>query len=367
MPVERPAGDVDDPAHQRVAVGVQARAGHRHEHVALAHPVRPEDLVGLHHAGHRAGHVVLVRAEQAGVLGGLAADEGARRPRRTPAAMPCTMRRDALRDDPAAGDVVGHEQRLGAAHDDVVDDHADQVEADRVVHVERLRDRDLGAHAVGAGRQQRRGMPGSALASNSPAKPPSPPSTSGRVAWRPHCLHQLDGLVTGLDVDTGGGVGDRLGMVPAWARPGVARSGRARSAAPVSRERGAPAGRASSGRGQRVARAAGQAGAHPRPRRGGRAPRHRAGDRCDARGVVRADLEAASRQVLPSRSDCGQLDRVLAGEARRAQRGRGLARSPRPCPPRRCNRGSRRRCARGSPRRARPVAMSSARVAKSMP
>ena len=43
--------------------------------------------------------------------------------------------RDPLRDDLAAGDVVGHEQRLGAAHDDVVDDHADEVEADGVVHV----------------------------------------------------------------------------------------------------------------------------------------------------------------------------------------------------------------------------------------
>ena len=44
---------------------------------------------------------------------------------------------------------------LRADHDDVVDDHADEVLADRVVLVEGLRDRDLGAHAIRAGGEQR--------------------------------------------------------------------------------------------------------------------------------------------------------------------------------------------------------------------
>ena len=61
---------------------------------------------------------------------------------------------DALGHDLAAGDVVGHEQRLRADHDDVVDDHADEVLADGVVLVEGLGDRDLGADAVRRGRQQ---------------------------------------------------------------------------------------------------------------------------------------------------------------------------------------------------------------------
>ena len=92
--------------------------------------------------------------EQAGVLGGLAADQRA--------AGQHAALGDALDDggdplghDLAAGDVVGHEQRLGAADHEVVDDHADQVVADGVVPVERLRDRDLGADAVGGGREQR--------------------------------------------------------------------------------------------------------------------------------------------------------------------------------------------------------------------
>jgi len=58
-------------------------------------------------------------------------------------------RRDAFRHDFAAGDVVGHEERFGATHDEVIDDHADEVDADRVVLIHGLRDRNLGTDAVG--------------------------------------------------------------------------------------------------------------------------------------------------------------------------------------------------------------------------
>jgi hypothetical protein len=57
--------------------------------------------------------------------------------------------RDAFRIDLATGDVVGHEQRFGSAHDKVVDHHADQVEADGVVAVQGLGDGNFGAYAVG--------------------------------------------------------------------------------------------------------------------------------------------------------------------------------------------------------------------------
>ena len=76
-----------------------------------------------------------------------------------PSAMPATIVGDLLGHDLAGGDVVGQEQRLGADHDEVVDDHGDQVDADRVVPVERLRDRDLGADAVGRGGQHRLRVP----------------------------------------------------------------------------------------------------------------------------------------------------------------------------------------------------------------
>ena len=82
-------------------------------------------------------------------------------PARTqPRATPAHDRGDPLRPDPPADHVVGHEQRLGPADDQVVDDHADQVDADRVVDAESLRDHHLGAHAVGGGGQQRPPHPG---------------------------------------------------------------------------------------------------------------------------------------------------------------------------------------------------------------
>ena len=65
----------DDVAHERVAVRVQAAAREREHDVAVADAVGAEDAVGLDDAGRRAGDVVVVDAEEARVLGGLAADE----------------------------------------------------------------------------------------------------------------------------------------------------------------------------------------------------------------------------------------------------------------------------------------------------
>ena len=83
----------------------------------------PSSLLGLDDARRGTRHVVVVGVEQSGVLGGLAADQ------RTPgdhAGLGDALHdgSDPLGDHAAAGDVVGHEQRLGAADDEVVDDHA---------------------------------------------------------------------------------------------------------------------------------------------------------------------------------------------------------------------------------------------------
>ena len=55
----------------------------------------------------------------------------------------------------AGGEIVEEEQRLGALHQDVVDAHRHQVDADGVVAVELERQLQLGADAVGAGNQHR--------------------------------------------------------------------------------------------------------------------------------------------------------------------------------------------------------------------
>ena len=113
-----------------------------------------------------------------GMLGGLAADERAARL--------LAAGGDALDDvggdvdvEPLAHEVVEEEQRLGALHEDVVDAHRDEVDADRVVAVERERELELGAHAVGAGDEHR--LPVALRSSTSAPKPPMPASTSGRI------------------------------------------------------------------------------------------------------------------------------------------------------------------------------------------
>ncbi len=208
MPVVRPGSELENPPDQRVTVGVQARGAHGHDDVTVTHALGPQHRVGLHHAGGRPRDVVLVRAQQAGVLGRLAADErhpdGRARLRGAP-----HDGGDALRDDPAAGDVVGHEQRPRPADDDVVDDHPHQVVPDGVVDVHGLRDGDLGPDAVGAGGQQRTSVRQQRARVEEPGEPTEAAQHLGAVGGGHRCPHQLHGAVARLDVDSGAGVGDR--------------------------------------------------------------------------------------------------------------------------------------------------------------
>ena len=197
---------------QGVAVGVQPGRLHGDHRVAGTDPAGAEQVVGLHDAGGRPRDVVLVGLEQARVLGGLATDQRA-------AGLDARLgdalddRRDPLGDDPAGGDVVGEEQRLRAAHDQVVDEHADQVEPDRVVLVERLRDRHLGAHAVGGAGQQRPLVRLQRAGVEQAGEAADAADHLGAAGLLDPALHQLHGPVTGLDRDTGRGV--RRRRVPA--------------------------------------------------------------------------------------------------------------------------------------------------------
>ena len=207
VPVERPPGVLDDLAHERVAVGVQARAGHPQHHVAGADALRTEHRGILHDPGRGTGDVVLVRLEQARVLGGLATDEGDAG-LLAGAGDAADDGGDALGHDLAGRDVVGHEERLGAAHDDVVDDHADEVEADGVVDVEGLGDGDLGADTVGRRREDGSVHAGDGAGVEHAREAAEPAEDLGTGRATDVGLHQLDGLVTGLDVDSGCGIGD---------------------------------------------------------------------------------------------------------------------------------------------------------------
>ena len=72
------------------------------------------------------GNVIVVNSEKTWVLSGLAANKGDAN-RRTSLGDAANDVGNALRVHLAARDVVGHEDRLGAHHDDVVNDHRHEV------------------------------------------------------------------------------------------------------------------------------------------------------------------------------------------------------------------------------------------------
>ena len=192
-------------AHQGEAVGVQAVGAQGEDHVPAAHLAGGDGLCLVHHAHGEARQVVVLGGHEAGVLGGLAADEGA-------AGLDAALRHAG--DDGghllwfvlADGDIVQEEQGHGAAADDIVDAHGYAVDADGVVAVHQLGDADLCAHAVGAGDQAGLGHAGN-VQGEQPAE-----AADGLPHARGHGpghmpLHQLHGLVAGGDVHAGGGVG----------------------------------------------------------------------------------------------------------------------------------------------------------------
>ncbi len=130
--------------------------GEAKDHVAHGDIGARQQRIALGGADRKAGEIVVAVDIHAGHLGGFAAHEGAAR---TPASFG-DAGHEAAADigvETAARIVVEEEQRLGALHDDVVDAHRHQVDADRVGHGGLDRDLELGADAVGAGDQDRVG------------------------------------------------------------------------------------------------------------------------------------------------------------------------------------------------------------------
>ena len=210
LALQAPAGVLDDAAHQGVAVGVQPGGAQGDQDVAGAHLLSAEHPVRFDDAGGGPGDVVLVGGHEAGVLGGLPAQQ---RGADGGAGLGDAAHDvgDPLGDDVPAGDVVGHEQGAGPDHDDVVDDHAHQVLADGVVDVEGLGDGDLGAHPVGGGGQQGAAVVAQGGDVHEPGEAPDA-ADDGRGHGGGHgVLHERDGPVPGGGVHAGIGVGDGEG------------------------------------------------------------------------------------------------------------------------------------------------------------
>ena len=100
-----------------------------------------------------------------------------------PSAMPSITRAAAVDLEPAGGEIVEEEQRLGALADQVVDAHRDEVDADGVEPPGLDGELELGADPVGRGDEDRVGVAGGPQVEEraEPAEPRHHPGPRGRA------------------------------------------------------------------------------------------------------------------------------------------------------------------------------------------
>jgi len=109
----------------------------------------------------------------------------------------------------STGEIVQEKQRFRPLHDEIVDRHGDEIDADRMMRAGFNRDLELGADTVGRGHQDRIGE-AQALEVEQGAE-----SADFCVRSRPRgranqWLDQLHHAITGIDVDAGPGIGEAL-------------------------------------------------------------------------------------------------------------------------------------------------------------
>ncbi len=198
--------------HERVAIGVDAARREAEDDVPRLH-LRPIDHLGpVNHAHAEAGEVVFCRLHDAGMLGHLAAHQGA-----AGLTAPLGYAGDDLRGElcveRADRDVVEEEERLCAAGEDVVRAHGDQIDANRLVPAQQLREPEFGAHAVGPAHEYR-------VAHLLERRSAEQPAKAADVADDLAAVRRADGVADEVDrarslggVHTGVAVGRRAGVV----------------------------------------------------------------------------------------------------------------------------------------------------------
>ena len=167
-----------------------------------------QQRAALGSAHREAGEVVILLGVHARHLGGLAADQRA-------AGLDAAIGYAAddldadLRIELAGGVVVEEQQRLGALHDQVVDAHRHEIDADRRMQPALDRDLDFGADAV-IGRDQDRIAEAGGLEVKQPAEP-ADLGIGPRPARGAHQrLDLVDHRIAGIDVDAGLGIGQSV-------------------------------------------------------------------------------------------------------------------------------------------------------------
>ena len=195
----------EDAARERVAVRVQADRGQADQDVALAHGLAVDEILRVDDAEDEAGDVVVVVAVEARHLRGLAADQRAAvlLARAGHAADHVGHHRRA---ELAGGVVVEEEQRTRALHEDVVDAVRDEVVADRVVDLHRLRHAQLRPDAVGGGDEDRR-LDAFERAAEEASERADVGEDAGRVGVAGDAPDFAQRLVLRVDVDAGVFVG----------------------------------------------------------------------------------------------------------------------------------------------------------------
>ncbi len=152
--VEVEAGFFDDVADERVAVAVDAVAGQPQDDVASVDAGGFLDAAEFDDTDAETGEVKVALGVEVGHVGGFAAEEGAAAAAASIGDASDQVAQELGIDD-GGGDVVEKEEGLGALHDQVVDVHRDQVDADGVEDSKVRGELDLCANAVTAGHQDR--------------------------------------------------------------------------------------------------------------------------------------------------------------------------------------------------------------------
>ncbi len=135
---------------------------------------------------------------------------------RQPSAMPATTALATVHVELAAGEIVEEEQRLGALHDEVVDAHGDEVDADRGVLAGIDGDLELGADAVGGRDQHRVAETRRPSGRTGRRSRPDRRRRRGAASSAPSGLIRSTKPIACVDVDAGVAVGDGRVAFPNW-------------------------------------------------------------------------------------------------------------------------------------------------------
>ena len=184
------------------------RTGEAEQHLPRRDLVAGQLRATLDRADAEAGKVVVAVGIHAGHFGSLAADQRAA----GRFAALGDARNHALRNpafELAGGEIIEEKQRFGALHDQIIDAHRDEVDADAVVPVVVDRQLELGSDPVIGRDQQRIGIARRLRIEESPEAAQLAVGTGagGRLDQRPD---RLDQRVSGLDRHPRLGVGVAL-------------------------------------------------------------------------------------------------------------------------------------------------------------